>query len=1537
MDEKPIRFKKLSSRNRKSFPASTRFCIIHDSSVSKNDEIKQLTLTSWNKIQQTISSQNLSSCSTSTFNNICDNIPSHPNYNTHGFHRKCYQRFINIKVSRKRKVEDKDGDCVSVRKRRPTGEMVLFPNECMFCEKNEKWIVRKGKGVNQRAKLVKCQTEAAENSIKEAAARNNDEYMIGKITGIDLIAKEAQYHDECRKAYIRPKHVRKSNNQDDIDMKDAHDKAFEYLKNYIENQIINNLYVERISMLKGRYLKYMEDNFPEQHNPNYKTQKLKFKIQNWFGDRIKFVSTSDNRTEIIYCDSLSTPETVSYAYECSSSMDNKIKGVALFLRRTVIDAHKQAPPMQWPPSNDYINSSDDIIPKQLSWFLRTLLTKRLTPSSERKINSIGQDVCFCITNAAWQLPKALTLAMSIHHLTGSAKLVTLLNRLGHCVSYMRTLEIETAIASSINLSNNATPPDILKYENVVTHFCWDNFDLAEETMTGAGTTHSTHGIAIQEHSGLKSFQSTDTCVPKTKQRCIKFERKPLQPCILPSTKVEPTYVTTMLNTTTLETSSKIELEILWRFVRAATIAPGWGGWLTITSSENSPQFVSNIQYMKPIHQSPTSNDTIQEVLCRSKKVSEELGQNYTIITFDLAMAKKAYSIVWSNPDKFQNVFIRLGTFHIICAFMKAIGKMMEASGFEDIVLESGMCANGSLSAVMSGKHYNRALRIHTCFVEALDRLLLKAVICNKPSAENKWLELKMSILKSKDFESMKHLTSCPIFWELSSEVEQMKLQIRAGKHGRTAQFWLQYYDNVWYILQLLRALRENDFDMYLNSLKQMTPLFFAMKHPNYARYLTVYISSLEYLEVNNIEPIQILKETALSSRRTNSKASGVAIDQTIEQTINKSSKSIGGLIGVSRKLDAYDRWCITRHERVLYVEALSSLADLEGRLDSNKELRLSEMTRGCKSVDKISNAISSYNNPFDVGGEHVVCLSSGVQASKDISKQMVTICKEGELEMKKFIKERLETHEKSFHAPITAKKIQTFGSMKKMSNSVRNKSNKEIKVTAQRNIYGQLIMLAVEHQIDLRKLMSYPLGPIPWTLATSDGSMVKTNKAVLLHKLECHGSNVNASENGNISTHIIDGNVMLHSLISIPETFGQLAKTVFLCLPKVQVVHFVTDSYKEKSIKCTERIRRGTSDTITLKGRSTKVPRDWKSFLCNDDNKKQLIKFIFTEWSSDEYAELLVGRKVYVVCEEDVTLLTTEDGQITDQLPIYPLQSTQEEADTRIVLHANFSKVNDFASKVIVRSTDTDVFLLLLHFADALSPLEIVFDTGVGDKRRFIVINDVIQSVNGDIIQSLLGFHALTGCDSTSAFLNKGKIRPFKTLCNDPELQTAMKDIGEHENLTDEVKCQLEKFVCKMYNSEHESINELRYQRVCSKFHTKNNVISPKSSTDLSMLPPCQQSLDLHLKRVNYQVRIWKTALQQFPELPPVELHGWKHCNNALSIDWGEKMFPTELTDILASESHISNSSDSQSNDLSGDESAYSECCSSSDNTSDED
>ena len=48
---------------------------------------------------------------------------------------------------------------------------------------------------------------------------------------------------------------------------------------------------------------------------------------------------------------------------------------------------------------------------------------------------------------------------------------------------------------------------------------------------------------------------------------------------------------------------------------------------------------------------------------------------------------------------------------------------------------------------------------------------------------------------------------------------------------------------------------------------------------------------------------------------------------------------------------------------------------------------------------------------------------------------------------------------------------------------------------------------------------------------------------------------------------VIDGNALLHSVVHAPATFGDFAQLIFSCLPKSTVVHFVTDCYRQNSIK----------------------------------------------------------------------------------------------------------------------------------------------------------------------------------------------------------------------------------------------------------------------------------------------------------------------------------------------------------------------------------
>lgn len=50
---------------------------------------------------------------------------------------------------------------------------------------------------------------------------------------------------------------------------------------------------------------------------------------------------------------------------------------------------------------------------------------------------------------------------------------------------------------------------------------------------------------------------------------------------------------------------------------------------------------------------------------------------------------------------------------------------------------------------------------------------------------------------------------------------------------------------------------------------------------------------------------------------------------------------------------------------------------------------------------------------------------------------------------------------------------------------------KIVESKAERNIFGQLVMLCEQHDIRLDKTLSYSLGPVPWALATADGCPVK--------------------------------------------------------------------------------------------------------------------------------------------------------------------------------------------------------------------------------------------------------------------------------------------------------------------------------------------------------------------------------------------------------------------------------------------------------------
>ena len=100
-----------------------------------------------------------------------------------------------------------------------------------------------------------------------------------------------------------------------------------------------------------------------------------------------------------------------------------------------------------------------------------------------------------------------------------------------------------------------------------------------------------------------------------------------------------------------------------------------------------------------------------------------MGQEDTVITFDRAIYVKAKQIQWKFPNKFSDVVIRMGTFHIVFNFLAIIGKKFLNSGLEDLLIESGVYAAGTTSSLMKRNSYNRGVRAHKLCVETSFRLI----------------------------------------------------------------------------------------------------------------------------------------------------------------------------------------------------------------------------------------------------------------------------------------------------------------------------------------------------------------------------------------------------------------------------------------------------------------------------------------------------------------------------------------------------------------------------------------------------------------------------------------------------------------------------------------------------------------------------------------------------------------------------------------------------------------------------------------------
>lgn len=124
--------------------------------------------------------------------------------------------------------------------------LVLFGSYCIFCRSSAVKQVS-----SNRYSLKRFQSNAYKN-IEKKAMELCDEDLLCKIRGVDLFAKEAQFHECCRKQYM-VKRAPQPDTSAAASKKALISKAFTRVHYHIKTEVIKKGQVVKLTHLKALY------------------------------------------------------------------------------------------------------------------------------------------------------------------------------------------------------------------------------------------------------------------------------------------------------------------------------------------------------------------------------------------------------------------------------------------------------------------------------------------------------------------------------------------------------------------------------------------------------------------------------------------------------------------------------------------------------------------------------------------------------------------------------------------------------------------------------------------------------------------------------------------------------------------------------------------------------------------------------------------------------------------------------------------------------------------------------------------------------------------------------------------------------------------------------------------------------------------------------------------------------------------------------------------------------------------------------------
>ena len=1438
------------------------------------------------------------------------------------WHRTCYQKTVHVGMCNRAKERFEKDIARRIGKREGTNESYMTGNftrsqsvpydkdACFFCDSGNLY----------KNPLHKVATDHAGRSLEEAVKRSgNESYSVKLNTALslgDAHSIDIKYHRKCWSKHVSNV-IRKPQYPMPVKQSKADEVAAEIeFLSLVENEL-NQGKVASMSALQHSYIDILSANNVK--SPECSRKKLKHILQAGISDLEFHKQNQVNQSELVTVKS-TRDKAVQMVDQCDTGeSDSDMKTLfdaACLLRKAMDRAEK------WTFTGSYRDFGEEHLPKQLYSFFRWVLQgPKTTLSTDRKSSEVSKHAISLsqttmtmflsqkqiqtksdALRCTHEMPQQLAVGVAIRQAIRSKKIINMLHGFGLSAEYNRLLRLEARIASTVLQRMQANdnvylPPDIILGRHIF--FAIDNIDFTEDTPDGKNTTHAT-AIAIYQqcHSedvptklelSPQGIDYTIQNLPKTVTTILDCPK----PCTKPSSPVYPSFLMkgneslvedcipdiawligrtwSMAQAKTPEETSTPEESVnLENKTNATCIQNGCPPWSAYHSGIHEKLPKTRV-CTPPLVAAPAHEwQTLLTVLKLAQGINTKVvgPDRKTVVSLDMGLYKPAKQLQMARDD-LEHVILRPGELHIVMAQLRCIGAYIENSGLDFSLVEAGLYGPLAVRQIIEGKHVKRGVEAHLITLQALFRLYQEAFVVEYPALFQQLAVLADEIScafanNSCIQEANQKMVQAIKSLEVMAKMNRFNLK---NNQQPLKHVMLNYMQMVLQMIMFIRSVRTGNWKLHLTTTESFAKHCFAHDKLVYARMMPLYLADMQALKMSDTEVYEEFQRgNWVVNKNPNIPFCAIGADHALEQ-VNRSLKVEGGLVGITLNANARLKFFLIAPEMSrLAEEAWEMAGPIRAGEARHHALSPAVQLRHNRNVEALTSTLRSFTDPFADDCDELFNLVTKKVMPEDVKEDLCQQPVIGEKLLKAFISTRIVSGETNLWAPMTKCNLKTWKTTgKKLKLAVEEKV---VELREDRNLFARMLIVSKSRpELNLADTIgNHELSLVPRSMFAADGTMLhcgkKSDLLSVLEKLpEQQDMRVSVMQSQGKKVAILDAMALVQTfdkqdtVCTCSDLAESFCSDILEKHKSIDELHLIFDQYLPHSLKnnTREKRRRSQEEVSYRIHDTTKIASvAMKQLLSSTKTKGELAAYLAEKMLAKAHTS---GRDIVVAW--DCNCKATHRD-------VAHLKSTQEEADTKMVLHAHEASVQG-ASSIRIYSPDTDVLVLFLHQYPQLCQ-DVYIVTGAGQRRRTIPLKPIYEALGGSKVDALPGLHAFSGADITGSFAGKGKLSFWKAFKDaDDDCIGALASLGRTQYPPQDTCLGLERFLCTVY----------RFDTTIKKVEEMRWWLFAKKQVQAENLPPTQAALHQAILRAHYQTMVWVKATIPRPEIPSPSEYGW--------------------------------------------------------------